>query len=78
MNGTTVEESSEEKDLGSHSQDLKFHLHVSKRMNKASRMLALVRETFTCLDETTLSKLFMSMVHPHLEYGNVKRNEKSD
>jgi len=34
-------------------------------------MLGLVLETFTCLDETTLPKLFTTMVGSHLEYGNV-------
>ena len=33
-------------------------------------MLGLVCATFTCIDETTLPKLFASMVRPHLEYGN--------
>ena len=70
MNGTTLEATSDEKDLGvTVDRDLKFHLHVSKAVNKASRMLGLVRATFTCLDESTLPKLFTSMVRP--EYGNV-------
>jgi len=34
--------------------DLNFHMHVSKAVNKASRMLELVRPTFTCMDKTTL------------------------
>ena len=68
MNGTTLEATSDEKDLGvtvdlrvTVDRDLKFHLHVSKAVNKASRMLGLVRATFTCLDESTLPKLFTSM-----------------
>ena len=31
----------------------------------------LFRVTFTCLDEITIPKIFMAMVRPHLEYGNV-------
>ena len=72
MKNTSLESITDEKDLGvTIDQDLKFHLHVSKAVNKASRMLRLVRATFTCLDETTLPKLFTTMVRPHLEYGNV-------
>ena len=44
---------------------------MSKLVNKTSRMLGLVRATFTCIDETTLPRLFTTMVHPHLEYGSV-------
>lgn len=40
-------------------------------VNKASNMLGLVKATFTCLDEVTVPRLFISMVRPHLEYGNV-------
>ena len=28
-------------------------------------------EPFTCLDEITVPKIFMAMVRPYLEYGNV-------
>ena len=31
----------------------------------------LFRATFTCLDEISVPKIFMAMVSPHLEYGNV-------
>ena len=50
---------------------VKFHLLVSQEVKKASRMLGLVHATFTCLDETTIPRLFTTMVRPHLEYGNV-------
>ena len=50
---------------------LTFHLHVSKAVSKASRMLVLVRATFSCLDESTVPRLFTTMVRPHLEYGSV-------
>jgi hypothetical protein len=50
-------------------EDLMFQLHISQAVKKASRMLGLVRTTFTCLDETTVQRLFSTMVRPHLEYG---------
>ena len=34
-------------------------------------MIGLFRVTFTCLDEITVPKIFMAIVRPHLEYGNV-------
>jgi len=45
---------------------LNFQKHVSKAVNKA-----LIRATFTCIDETTLPRRLTTMVRPHLEYGNV-------
>jgi len=50
---------------------LKFQLHISQEVKKASRMLGLVQVIFSCLDETTVPRLFNTMVRPHLEYGNV-------
>jgi len=52
-------------------EDLKFHKYIANCVNKASRMLGLIRKTFTLLDETTVPRLFTAMVRPHLEYGTV-------
>lgn len=72
MNTTKLEDTKSEKDLGVYvDEDLKFHDHVTKTVNKASRMLGLIRATFTCLDKNTVPRLFTTMVRPHLEYGNV-------
>jgi hypothetical protein len=35
-------------------EELKFHVHVSKAVEKASRLLGLIRATFTCLDIVTM------------------------
>ena len=57
--------------------ELKFHQHIALKQSrnmpteKASRMLGLVKATFTCLDGITVPRLFTAMVRPHLEYGNV-------
>ena len=49
-----MEAITEEKDLGvTIDWDMNFHMHVSKTANKASRMLGLVRTTFTCIDDTS-------------------------
>ena len=72
MNGTTLDITHAENDLGvTVDEDLKFHTHVVNAINKASRMLGLIRKTFTLLNETTVPRLFTAMVRPHLEYGNV-------
>ena len=61
-----------EKDLGIFiDEELKFHAYISKAVEKASHLLGLIRVTFTCLDTVTMSRMFTTMVQPHLEYGNV-------
>ena len=52
-------------------QELKFHQHISFPVNKSSRMLWLIKKTFSCLDEDTLPRLYKGLVRPHLEYGNI-------
>jgi len=54
-------------------EDLKFHKRTANAATKASRMLGLIRKTFTLLGETTLPTLFTAIIRPHLEYGNVMR-----
>lgn len=50
----------------------KFHQHVAKTVNKASRIHGLVRITLTSPDLTTvLHRHFTMTVHPLLEYGNL-------
>ena len=68
MRSNSLETLTGETDLGD--QDLKFHLHMFKAVNKAPKMLGYVRATFTFIDET-LPRLFITMVRIHLEYGNV-------
>ena len=65
MRNTSLVAITEEKDLDvTIDLNLKFHMHMSKAANKASRILG-----FTCIDEMTLPRLFTTMVRPHLEYG---------
>ena len=74
MKGTILTTDTSEKDLGvTIDKELKFHqhIHVASAVKKASRMLGLVKATFTCLDGITVTRLFTAMVRPHLEYGNV-------
>lgn len=62
----------EETDLGIiMDKSLSFQKHVSVQVNKAYRMLGLIKRTFTHLDKLTLTVLFTSLVRPLLEYGQV-------
>jgi len=72
MNGTTLDITHAEKDLGvTVDEDLTFHHHIANAVNKASGMLGLIRKTFILIDETTVPRLFTAMFRSHLEYGNV-------
>ena len=51
---------------------LKFCNHVCYAVNKASRLLGLIRLTFSCIDEKTLLRLFTTIIRLHFEYGNIK------
>jgi hypothetical protein len=60
-----------EKDLGVHvDSSLKFHKHVETQVNKANKILGMIRRSYCHLDSTTLVKLYISLVRPHLEYCN--------
>ena len=59
-----------EKDLRVHMyQELKFPLHLKRQVNKAKRLLGLMR-SFDYLDCDTMKLLFAALVRPHLEFGN--------
>jgi len=61
-----------DKNLGVFVDDaIKFRDHVSYAVNKASRLLGLIRTTFSYIDEDTLPRLFTTLVRPHLEYRNI-------
>ena len=51
--------------------ELKFTEHVEKQVNKANKILGLIRRTFEYLDGEVMKRLFTSLVRPHLEFSNV-------
>lgn len=72
MGSVELQSTPVEKDLGVFVDDaLKFRDHVSHAVNKASRLLGLIKATFSCIDGDTLPRLFTTLVRPHLEYGNI-------
>ena len=61
-----------EKDLGVHVDDeLKFKEHILIQVEKANKLLGLLRRGFTMLDSYSMSTLYKAIIRPHLEYGNV-------
>lgn len=62
----------EEKDLGVIFDNmLLFDSHIQSSINKANRMLGLIKRTFDFLDKEMFCKLYKALVRPHLEYANV-------
>jgi len=56
-----------EKDLGVYvDTGLTFSTHCDKAVNKANKILGLIRRSYTFLDLTTMKLLFTSIVRPHL------------
>ena len=60
-----------EKDLGVYiDSELKFSKHVETQVNKANKILGLIRRSYEYLDCETMRLLFIALVRPHLEFAN--------
>ncbi|MGE5822757.1 MAG: reverse transcriptase domain-containing protein [Nitrososphaerota archaeon] len=69
MNGMTLEEVNEERDLGVIIQsDLKCDIQCSKSVKSANRILGMIKRSFCNLDKEVVLQLYKSLVRPHLEY----------
>ena len=69
MNGISLENATEEKDLGVLiSDDLSFSKHIAKCAAKANSMLGVIKRCFDYLDIDSFLALYKSFVRPHLEY----------
>ena len=67
-----IETCDQEKDLGViFDEKLDFNKHIESAINKANRMLGVIKKSFSYLDKNIFLKLYKSMVRPHLEYGNI-------
>jgi hypothetical protein len=51
--------------------ELKFSKHIEGQVNKANKGLGLIRRSFEFLDAEAMKQLFVVVVHPNLEFGNV-------
>ena len=59
-----------EKDLGIYIDDkLSFDCHISEVVNKANKILGLIKRNFKYMGNTTFILLYKSLVRSHLEYG---------
>ena len=68
MNGISLAQIKEEKDLGviiDH--ELRFHQRSAASVKKANRVLGTIKKSFSHLDETTLPLLYKTLARPHLE-----------
>ena len=71
-NRVKLEPTTEETDLGVIvDKDLTFTKHITSKVNKANRLVGLIRRSFSYLDKDSMRTLFTAIVRPHLEFGNV-------
>ena len=52
-------------------ENLKFDLHISFVVNKANRILGLIKRSFVFMDKSTFLCLYKSLVRSHLDYGDL-------
>ena len=72
MNRENIIKVNEEKDLGVVIDcNLKFHGQCAAVINKANRLLGLIKRTFLALSENLFVPLYKSLVRLILEYGNL-------
>ena len=61
-----------EKDLGvTFDSNLIFDQHIQNSINKANKMIGIIKRTFMHMDKDIFSMLYKAFVRPHLEYGNI-------
>ena len=51
--------------------ELKFSKHTEIQVNKANKILGLIRRSYEYMDKEMLKNLFIALVRPHLEFANV-------
>ena len=67
-----LEETELEKDLGIYvDPELNFSKHVERKVNKANRILWLIRRFYEYIDMGVMKKLLTTLEPLHLEFGNV-------
>ena len=64
---TVIETTDLEKDLGINvDPSVKFSRHVEMQVNKANKILDLIRRSYEYMDGDSLKQLFTALVRPHL------------
>ena len=60
-----------EKDLGiTFQHDMKFDFHINNIVNKANRLLGLVKRTFSYMDRNKLLIIYKSIIRPKIDHGD--------
>ena len=60
-----------EKDLGiTFQHDMKFDIHINNIVNKANRLLGLVKRTFSCMDRNIFLIIYKPIIRPIIDYGD--------
>ena len=71
LSGHHLEVVENEKDIGVIIDcDLSFDKHIAEKVNKATRIVNIIRRSFMYLDEESFLNLYKALVRPHLEYAN--------
>ena len=85
LENSNLEYIEEEVDLGvTIDSKLNFEAHIISKVNKANKIMGIIRRTFTFLDRTIFTRLFKALVRPHIEYANavwnanLKKKKKSN
>ena len=69
LNGTTLLETTEERDLGVLiDKKLKFSSHIKGIVGKANRMIGLIKISFESIDKEMFLTLYKTLIRPLLEY----------
>ena len=71
MEGTPLEKSEAEKDLGVYvDSNLSFDHHVNTTMKKASKMAGMISHYITYKSPKVMVQLYKGLIRPTMEYGN--------
>ena len=49
---------------------MKFDIHINNIVNKANRLLGLVKRTFSYMDRDTFLIIYKSIIRPIIDYGD--------
>ena len=49
---------------------MKFNVHIQNAVSKTSKVIGILRCTFTFLDKDTFLQLYKAFIRPHVKYGN--------
>ena len=71
LKGTTIQEVTEEKDLGIIiTQDMKPKRHIAETVKKANKILGMIRRAITCKNIQNIMNFYKTLVRPILDYGS--------